>query len=52
MATLRVLGTIEEGPEDVSHGDYHSFNIEEATEIKIENYKKELEEKYKQEYNQ
>jgi protein pelota len=32
---LRVLGTIIEGPEDVSKGSHHSFNIEINTKITI-----------------
>jgi len=33
--TLRVSGTIKEGPEDVALGSYHTFNIEENTIITI-----------------
>ncbi len=33
--SLRALGTIEEGPDDIAFGTHHSFNIEENTEIKI-----------------
>jgi len=33
--SLRVLGTILEGPDDVSKGLHHSFNIEVNTRIKI-----------------
>jgi protein pelota len=36
---LRVLGTVIEGPEDIPHGEHHSFNIEEGTEISIEKEK-------------
>ncbi|MFH1506605.1 MAG: mRNA surveillance protein pelota [archaeon] len=32
---LRVSGTVEEGPEDVAHGSYHTFNVEEQTVITI-----------------
>lgn len=32
---LRVSGKVLEGPEDVPHGSYHSFTIEEGTVIKI-----------------
>jgi protein pelota len=50
---LRILGVIEEGPEDIARGEHHTFNVEEGTEIKIEkekwmNYQKErLEEAFK-----
>ncbi len=33
---LRVLGVIEEGPEDVPKGSHHSFNLEPGREITIE----------------
>ncbi|MCX6707874.1 MAG: mRNA surveillance protein pelota, partial [Candidatus Woesearchaeota archaeon] len=33
--SLRVLGIITEGPESISHGEHHSFDIEEGTVIKI-----------------
>jgi protein pelota len=36
QTSLRVLGTIEEGPEDIPKGEHHTFNIEEGTDIKIE----------------
>ena len=39
-STLRVLGTIADGPEDVSRGSHHTFNISDDTTITIE--KKEL----------
>lgn len=32
---LRITGPISEGPEDVSLGTYHSFNVEEGTRITI-----------------
>ena len=34
--TLKALGKIIEGPEDVPRGSYHSFNINEGSEISIE----------------
>jgi len=34
--TLKILGKIIEGPEDVPKGSYHSFNINEGDEITIE----------------
>ncbi len=34
--SLRILGPIVEGPEDVSKGSYHSFSLEEGESIKIE----------------
>jgi len=39
QSQLRVLGTIVEGPEDISHGEHHSFTIEEGTELSIEKQK-------------
>lgn len=33
--TLRVLGAIVEGPEDIARGEHHTFNIEENTVISI-----------------
>lgn len=33
---LRVSGTIMEGPEDVTRGSYHTFNVEENTAFTIE----------------
>jgi len=33
--TLKVLGTVEEGPEDVPKGSHHSFSLEENSVIKI-----------------
>ena len=33
--TLRVSGTVEEGPEDIPRGSYHTFNVGENTIIKI-----------------
>ncbi|MCK5281988.1 MAG: mRNA surveillance protein pelota [Nanoarchaeota archaeon] len=39
QTNLRVLGRIEEGPEDIARGEHHTFNIEEGTEIKIEKTK-------------
>lgn len=33
--SLRVAGKILEGPEDVPHGSYHTFNVEEGTIITI-----------------
>ena len=35
QGNLRILGIIEEGPEDIAHGEHHSFNVEDGTEIKI-----------------
>jgi protein pelota len=35
-SSLRVSGIIMEAPEDVPHGDHHTFNIEEGTIITIE----------------
>ncbi len=37
--SLRVLGTIVEGPEDVSKGSHHSFSIEIGTRININKQK-------------
>ena len=37
--TLRILGKITEGPEDVPRGSHHTFNIEENTEITIQKEK-------------
>jgi len=34
--TLKVLGIIKDGPEDVPRGEHHSFNLTENTEITIE----------------
>lgn len=34
-STLRVSGTIAEGPEDIPRGSYHSFTIEEGTIITL-----------------
>lgn len=34
-STLKVLGTITDGPEDIPRGEHHSFNIVENTEITI-----------------
>lgn len=39
QTVLRILGTIEQGPEDIARGEHHSFNVEEGTEIKIEKEK-------------
>ncbi|MBD3164922.1 mRNA surveillance protein pelota [Candidatus Woesearchaeota archaeon] len=39
QANLRVLGVIEGGPEDISRGEHHSFNVEEGTELSIEKEK-------------
>lgn len=33
--TLRIAGTVVEGPEDVPHGSHHTFSLEEGDEIKI-----------------
>ncbi|MGV8163208.1 MAG: mRNA surveillance protein pelota [Candidatus Nanoarchaeia archaeon] len=33
--SLRILGTIQEGPEDISFGSYHSFNVQEKDIITI-----------------
>jgi len=33
--TLRVAGTVVEGPEDVPHGSHHTFGLEEGDEITI-----------------
>lgn len=33
---LRVSGTVIEGPEEIPNGSYHTFNLEENTEIKLE----------------
>ena len=51
--TLRVLGVIEEGPDDIARGEHHTFNVEIGTEITVEkekwmNYQKDkLEEAFK-----
>ncbi len=34
--SLRVLGTIEDGPEDIQRGEHHSLSIEEGTLLTIE----------------
>ncbi|MDO8481021.1 MAG: mRNA surveillance protein pelota [Nanoarchaeota archaeon] len=34
--TLRVLGRVVEGPEDLSHGEHHSFVLEPHTEFTLE----------------
>ena len=34
--TLKILGTIEEAPEDIPHGQYHSLILEQGSEIFIE----------------
>lgn len=34
--SLKVLGTIVEGPEDIPRGSHHSFNLKENSEIEIE----------------
>lgn len=49
--SLRALGVIEEGPEDIPKGEHHTFNIEVGTELTIEkkflNYQKDkLEESF------
>jgi|FLOH01.1.fsa_nt_gi protein pelota len=33
--SLRILGTITDGPEDIAHGEHHSFNLEPGTNITI-----------------
>jgi protein pelota len=33
---LRISGTVIEGPEEIPNGSYHTFNLQENTEIKIE----------------
>lgn len=33
--SLRVLGIITQGPDTIAHGEHHSFDIEEGTEIRI-----------------
>ena len=37
--TLRLLGTITEGPDDIPHGTHHSFSVAENDIIKIEKEK-------------
>lgn len=34
--SLRVSGKILEGPDDISHGSYHTFTVEKDTEISLE----------------
>ncbi len=34
--SLRVLGTVTQGPEDIPSGSYHTISIEEQTELEIE----------------
>ena len=33
--SLRISGTVTEGPEDIAHGSYHTFNIEHKSVITI-----------------
>jgi protein pelota len=35
-STLKILGTITDGPEDIPRGEHHSFNLTENTEISID----------------
>ena len=48
--TLRVSGKVKEGPEDIPHGSYHTFDVEEGTTIQIvkEQWLKYQEEKLKE----
>lgn len=56
LNNLKILGIITEGPEDVPHGQHHSFDIEEGTSISIEKkewldfQKKRLEDASKQKF--
>src|SRR3989344_479956 len=53
---LRILGTIVEGPDTISHGSHHSFDVEEGTVITVmkdvwlDFQKKRIEEASKQKY--
>jgi len=39
QTSLRILGIIDDGPEDIARGEHHTFNIDENDEIKIEKEK-------------